>query len=388
MNRSSSPIAVAVALSLALPCLLQPQDLRAEEAVAPAAKKPPRAKPSLPKKAAATPVVAEPAAEVPAAVPEAPPQAPKPWEEGVAPVVQAEARALFREGTARLNEASFAPATASFEKALALWGHPAIHFNMAMAQVQLDRPLDARKHLIAAMAFGPEPLGDEKFESARTYQKLVEKQLAHALIRTGLDGVQVALDGEPLFTSPDTFEDFLPAGTHAIVAKKEGYLTSELSETFAPGAARELDIRLFTAEELTEYRRRWPVWMPWTVFGAGVALAAVGGALHGVGIARVHDFDERADDNGLDGIETTSGNRAQRREGINLQRGAIGLYAAGGAALAAGITLIVLNRPKPYLFGKPVDASAPDGGVASPSALNLVPLIGADGAGMAASLRF
>lgn len=312
----------------------------------------------------------------------------KPWERGVTEAAQTQARALFREGTALLNEASFAPAADKFEAALALWSHPAIHFNMAMAQVHLDRPLEARRHLLAATAFGPDPIGEDKFESARTYQKLVEKQLAHALIRTEMEGVQVMLDGQPLFTSPDKFEDFLEAGPHALVAKKEGYLTSELSEDFTPGATAELDIKLFTAEELTEYRRRWTTWMPWTVFGAGVALAAVGGALHGVGISRVHDFDDRAGVNGWRGIETTSGDRDLRREGIELQRGAIGLYAAGGAAVAAGIALIILNRPKPYLLGKPVESSGGDGSVATPTTAVILPTLGADGAGVAASIDF
>lgn len=315
-------------------------------------------------------------------------EAPKAWEQGVSTQAQASARALFRAGTALLNEASFAPAADKFEAALAIWEHPAIHFNMAMAQVQLDRPLAARRHLLAAMRFGPEPLGADKFEMARTYQKLVEKQLARALIRTELDGVQVFLDGEPLFASPDQFEDFLEAGPHAIVAKKDGYLTSELSENFAPGTAAELEIRLFTAEELTEYRRRWQAWMPWAVFGAGIALAAVGGALHGTGIARVRDFDERAGVNGWRGIEITASDRSLRREGIDLQRSAIGLYAAGGTALAAGIALLLLNRPRPYLLGKPIEMSGEAGSIATPVAVHLWPVIGQGEAGMSASLSF
>lgn len=312
---------------------------------------------------------------------------PKPWEVGVSQEVQDQARALFREGTVLLNEASFALAAAKLTEALALWGHPAIHFNMAMAQVQMDRPLEARKHLLAAMSFGVEPIGEEKYETARTYQKLVEKQLARALIQTEQAGAQVSLDGEPLFTSPEKFEDFVLAGPHAVVAKKEGYLSSELSETFTPGALTELNIKLFTAEELTEYRRRWKSWMPWTVFGAGIVVAAVGGALHGIGISRVQDFDDRAAMNGWRGIETTQGDRSLRSEGLDLQRGAVGLYTAGGAAIAAGITLLLLNRPKAYLFGKPVEETK-EGSLATPSALNVVPLIGSDAAGVSATLDF
>ena len=207
-----------------------------------------------------------------------------------------------------------------------------------------------------------------------------------AVISASMDGVDVSLDGQPLFSSPDTFKDFVPAGTHAIVARKDGYLTSELSETFEPGAQKELNIRLYTAEELTEYRHRWPVWMPWTVFGAGVAVAAVGGALHGVGVSKIHKFDDNAKANGLLGITTTDSDRDLRNDGISLQKGAVSLYAVGGAAIVSGITLIILNKAKPYLFGKPVeDSGSAEGSVATPTAVSVTPVISGDGAGVAAT---
>ncbi len=317
------------------------------------------------------------------------PKAPKPWEEGVSEENQTKAKALFKEGTILLNDASFAPAAAKLEEALSLWEHPAIHYNMAMAQVQLDRPLEARKHLVAATKFGADAIGETNFESAKTYLKLVERQLSMAVISASMDGVDVSLDGQPLFSSPDTFKDFVPAGTHAIVARKDGYLTSELSETFEPGAQKELNIRLYTAEELTEYRHRWPVWMPWTVFGAGVAVAAVGGALHGVGVSKIHKFDDNAKANGLLGITTTDSDRDLRNDGISLQKGAVSLYAVGGAAIVSGITLIILNKAKPYLFGKPVeDSGSAEGSVATPTAVSVTPVISGDGAGVAATVGF
>lgn len=323
--------------------------------------------------------------------PPEPPPAPKPWEEGISAEDQARARAIFKEGTVLLNDASFAPAAQKLEEALAIWGHPAIHYNMAMAQVQMDHPLEARKHLLAATAFGAEAIGDTTFESAKTYLKLVERQLSPASISASIDGVEVLLDGKPLFTSPATFQDYLPSGTHALVAKKEGYLTSELSETFEPGTEKTLNIKLYTADELTEYRHRWPVWMPWTVFGAGVAVAAVGGVLHGIGHSKVSDFDSNAKANGLMGVVTTDDDRDMRRTGIDMQKGAVGLYAVGGAAIATGITLVILNKAKPYLFGKPVEESqSADGSIATPTASSVmvVPVVSDDGAGVAASLDF
>ena len=344
------------------------------------------AAPKASKKAPPAPAAEAKAEEAP---PPEPPKAPRPWDEGVSEEQQAKAKVLFKDGTNLLNDAAFAPAAAKLEEALSLWPHPAIHYNMAMAQVQLDRPLEARKHLVAATKFGPEALGETNFESAKTYLKLVERQLSMAVITASMDGVEVSLDGQPLFSSPDTFKDFLPSGTHAIVARKDGYLTSELSETFEPGGQKELNIRLYTAEELTEYRHRWPVWMPWTIFGAGVAVAAVGGTLHGVGVSKIHKFDDHAQANGLLGITTTDADRDLRTDGIALQKGAVGLYAVGGAAIVSGITLIILNKAKPYLFGKPVDDSgSAEGSVATPSAVSLVPVITGDGAGMAATVGF
>ena len=124
--------------------------------------------------------------------------------------------------------------------------------------------------------------------------------------------------------------------------------------------------------------RRWAVWKPWTVLGAGALVGLIGAA-----------FIVEAKSN----LDTFDGELAQlcpagcRREQLPTtvldasNRGhwegdvAIGLFAAGGAIAATGVVLLILNQPR----------LEPD---TSPSALTVAPVAGAGTTGLSASLRF
>ncbi|MEL6548386.1 MAG: hypothetical protein AAFQ82_27430, partial [Myxococcota bacterium] len=67
----------------------------------------------------------------------------KPWTEGVTPERKAKAEALLAEGNAHFLEANYREALTRYEDALTLYAHPAIHFNIARVQINLDQQIAA-----------------------------------------------------------------------------------------------------------------------------------------------------------------------------------------------------------------------------------------------------
>ncbi|HCF56912.1 MAG TPA: hypothetical protein DFS52_02810 [Myxococcales bacterium] len=304
----------------------------------------------------------------------------RPWARGVSPESQKKALGLFKEGNALLKESVFVQAAARYREALGHWDHPAIHYNLVLALLNLDQPLDVHRHLQKAMAYGAEPLDLDKFEQAKAYKVLVEKQLARVKIRCSVEGAQITMDGRPLFTAPGEFEDFVRPGPHSIVATKEGYLTNETSRALPAGETTTLDLELLTAADLTEYRRRWDAWKPWSVVAAGALVAAVGGGLHFTGIEKIQQFDEGIQACG--GCVPSSDLESTRTDGTRMQGIGIGGYAVGGAALVTGAVLVYVNRLQPYQIA-PAGEQKPE-----QPAVSIAPLLGGETNGMWATFRF
>ncbi|HEX5749381.1 MAG TPA: hypothetical protein VFZ09_24345 [Archangium sp.] len=294
------------------------------------------------------------------------------WAQGVSQEDQKTARELFYEGNAALSESIFAAATEKYVKALRHWNHPAIHYNLALALMKLNQPIEAHEHLTSAMHYGPEPLGKDKFGSATQYKELLDAQLVRLTLSCDEPGAQVTLDGQVLFEAPGKYQGLVRAGAHSILAFKKGYMTSDKSRALMPGEKVTLELKPY----LIEYKRRWPAWMPWAVMGSGVAMAAGGGLLHqqtskdysvfDTGILQCGGCDPKPD-----------GLAATRARGDTLQRTAFGAYGLGGAALVTGAVLLYLNQPQPISM---------DPGQKEET-VNLIPLLGGTN-GVLAIFRF
>ncbi len=270
----------------------------------------------------------------------------RPWAKGISPDQQRAAVALFEAGNGLLKESIFLKAVENYRKALAIWDHPGIHYNLALALLNLDQPIEVHEHLMKAMAYGPEPLENEKFEYARNYKTLVEKQLARVELTCDSPGAVVTMDGQKLFVAPGRYAGMVRPGAHSILATREGYVPSDMSRTILPGETTKLDLKLYTDNDLIQYRRRWPAATPWLVVGSGLALAAGSGWMHMQARDNLGTFDR--------GIITCGGclltpNLADTlNRGKTLQTAAIGGYALGGAALITGAVLVYLNQPESY----------------------------------------
>jgi tetratricopeptide (TPR) repeat protein len=304
----------------------------------------------------------------------------RPWAKAVTPAEQKLATDLFREGNGLLKESLFVAAAAKYREALAHWNHPGIHYNLALALLNLDQPVEVFTQLEEAMKYGAAPLDADKFEHAGRYKALIEKQLARVEVTCYQDAAIVSMDGRQLFFAPGRYEGLVRVGQHTIVAQKMGYITTQKSPMLPPGQKTTIDMKLFTADDLTHYKRRWPNWIPWTTLGAGVLLAGVGGILHWQASESFKQYDQgvaRCAMAGMTGGCMPDGALAGKKaSGENLQVGAFTLYAFGGAAIVAGATLVGLNRARPFRVSPDSDK------------VSLMPLMGPNGGGLVATIHF
>lgn len=274
----------------------------------------------------------------------------RPWAVSVPLERQQAAAERFEEGNALLRDGLFVQASERYRDALGHWDHPGIHYNMALALLNLDQPLEVHAHLTAAMKYGPAPLDQTKFEQVQRYRTLVEKQLARIEVVCLDPGAVVKLDGNVLFRSPGRYAALVRPGTHTVTAAKLGFATTQRTKTLLPGEPTKFDLRLYTSDQLIEYRRPWPLWGPLTVVGAGAAILTTGVVLGVHAQRRFEDYDQRLerDPTCRTGCVPSDDVQDRKDEGETFQRWSTISYVAGGGVLAGGVVLLILNRSVPF----------------------------------------
>jgi tetratricopeptide (TPR) repeat protein len=313
----------------------------------------------------------------PAPVAKEAPSQTRPWAEGVPPEKQKLALALFTEGNALFAESQHAAALAKYRQALESWDHPAIRYNAAVSLINLDKPLIAFENLDKALAWGEAPLGEETYKQALLYKKLLAGQLSELEVACDEPGTEVMLDGALLFRAPGTQKRRLLPGAHQLVARKPGWLTETRALQLPPGHKTSEVIRLQTVASLPMRTvRRWTWWKPWTVFAAGALVAVIGIPLIVDAKSNFDAFDAelaKQCPSGCTAAQLPSTALAARDRGNAEQSAAIGMFAVGGATLATGIVLLVLNQPRLEAAPRPV---------------SVAPILAPHTTGLTASIRF
>jgi hypothetical protein len=307
----------------------------------------------------------------------------KPWAKGISAEDQKAANELFKEGNALVRDSFFVQAVEKYQEAVAHWDHPAIHYNLAIALINLDRPLELYDSLQKALAYGTDALDEEKIELADRYRKLVEQQLIWIEVSCTEPGAKVYVDGKELFTAPGSQEQLLRAGEHTFSASKAGYETAAVTRIFPGADHQKLALKLYRPEDLTGYKRKFAPWLPWAVTGAGVAVAGIAGILHATAandFAAFDDWAEACEQESHMACEVTPEAQSKRDGAATMQTMAVVGYSIGAAAVVTGLTLVLINRPHPYRL----DAEQLDGG----GGVSVVPLVTPGGGGVSASLRF
>jgi hypothetical protein len=273
--------------------------------------------------------------------------------DAVSPADEREARIAFLRGNDDLNDGLFPQAVDDYTAALTHWDHPAIHYNLALALINLDRPLEVYDHLTKAIADGPEPLDKDKYDHAKEYLQLVQGQLADIVVSCDQPGVKVAVDGKEVFTAPGTYTAKVRAGKHTFVADKQGYNARSTAPVISPGDTFRIELTLYTTEELTRYRRRWDTaWLPYGVIGAGAVVGLVGGGLELSAQSSFKDYDAAIiscnHDNANGGCNVTTSIQHLRDSGNAKRTAGLVMYGVAGSAIAAGAVLAYLNRRQEY----------------------------------------
>jgi len=277
----------------------------------------------------------------------------KPWAAGVSEQDQAAALAMYRDGNTEFEGSRYAQALAKYREAVKHWDHPAIRFNMAVALINLDQPLEAYESLERAMKFGADPLGAEGFAQAVTYKKLLDGQLTHLRVTCDSDGAEVTLDGKPFLKCKGEAARMLVPGEHQVVASKQGYQTETAALVLVPGKEHVHVVHL--APVATKLVRRWSANRPWIVVGIGAGAALLGG---------VFELQSRSDYDAFDKYVMTACpagcgptmpvDMGQKSKAHIENIAGVSLLAAGGLTAVAGLVGVYLNIPRPVLEHAPV----------------------------------
>ena len=276
----------------------------------------------------------------------------RPWAKGVPAAEQAAALKSFHDGNAQLNDGLFAKAIDKYREALKHWDHPAIHYNLALALMNIDQSIEAYEHLQASIKFGEAPLqSKDKFDNAKLYMLRLEKEIADVEVSCDKAGAKVSLDGKELFVAPGTFKTRVTTGKHQFLAEKQGYTARITAPYISPGEHFRIDLKLYTADELTRYRRKWDTtWIPLAVAGGAVVFGLAGGLLEYSASQSYKDYDDKVKscNQNNSGCPVSSSLTSIKNSGDTKRTlGVVGYSAAGAAAIAAGV-LWYINRPEPY----------------------------------------
>lgn len=285
----------------------------------------------------------------------------RPWVTGVAREARERAYKIFLAGNEDMKEALFAKGAEQYKAALALWDHPAFHYNLGIARMNLDKIIEAYGSFERSREHGPVPIGEDKYELAEYYMNLLRNQLAELDVVCNEPGAAVALDGKPLFIAPGRRRVMVRPGGHRVEATKAQREPDIQEAVLDPGDSKQVTL----APQYPEYlatTRRWSPWVPWAVVGAGATAMLLGGALDLKSSADFRAYDEGITDEcaGYDGClqsRVPDALRGQLDRAELEQQLARGFYIAGGLTFIAGTAILFINRERIVRRRGPVERS-------------------------------
>jgi hypothetical protein len=281
-----------------------------------------------------------------------------PWDRGVTQEQMEAAAIIFDEANRHLDASLPAKAADKYREALKLWAHPMVHYNLALALIDLKQPVEVAEHLEKAIEHGVEGLAgqQEKLDQARRLLEFTLGQLAYVEVSCQKEGAKVSIDGKHVFTAekgkPNIFKGRVPVGKHTFVAEKPGYATPVDAPFIGGRETFRIELKLYTSEELTRYRRRWDrTWAPWAVIGGGALVGIVGGVMQYSASSSYQEFDDQVARCTLDAGNGScdASQFTDLRDSGDTKRtlGFVG-YGLAGAAIVTGGVLVYLNRRVAY----------------------------------------
>jgi hypothetical protein len=282
-----------------------------------------------------------------------------PWDRGVSTDQMQAAAAAFDEANAQLDASLPSKAVDKYNEALKLWPHPMIHYNLALALIELKRPVEVADHLEKAIEYGVEGLNNQpdKLDQAKRLLEFTKDQLAYVEVSCQKEGARVSIDGKQVFVvekgKPNIYKGRVPTGKHTFVAEKPGFATPVDSPFIGGRENFRIELKLLTSEELTRYHRRWEHrrWAPWAVVGGGAVVALVGGIMQYSASSNYRSFEDKVARCTADASNGScdASAFANLKDSGDTKRtlGYVG-YGVAGAAILTGGLLVYLNRRVAY----------------------------------------
>ncbi len=271
----------------------------------------------------------------------------QPWAVGVSDTQKAQAQKLLEQGNALFLEKKYAEALEKFKGAVAVWDHPAIRFNMVRCLIQLDRPVDASDNLALALKYGAAPMEEAVYNEALSYQKLLANQIGDLDVHCEQAGVRITLDGQPLINCPGKEHRRVAPGQHQIVGTKDGFLTKTTEVVVLGAKEQNANVALVPLTKAAKIVHRWPAWIPWTVFGGGLAVVGAGGLVQLLASNNMNLYDRGISRDCVNvgcapnspQIDGSLKDRAELENKI-----AIGVMSLGAAVAVVGGAMLYMNR--------------------------------------------
>ncbi len=267
------------------------------------------------------------------------------WHQGVSAENKQKALELFQEGKKLNEQLLLGDARDRYEKALSYWEHPQLRFYLARVQKRIGLPLIAHENLKKSLAWGAGALEPEQATEAQALlRELEQKDLGAITITCADTNVDVLLDGRGWFWSPNTGHRMLLPGDHVVTAMKNGHHT--LVKPISVVAGKAIAGVVHLSVDSMQTKRRWAIWKPWGVVGAGVAIAAIGVGLRSAAKADYDETNTRL--NAACGSSCSPDTTDPYGSGRMKNGFAMGALVVGGVGFLGGAAMLLLNLPQPY----------------------------------------
>ena len=265
---------------------------------------------------------------------------------GVSVEQRERARKLHRAGNKHLAEAEFEAALAIYRSAIAEWDHPGLRFNMTIALVRMNHPVEAYENLLAALRCGPDPLGPESYAQALKYKTDLEKSVAELEVVCDEPDARVSLDGRLLFIGPGKLQLWVRTGEHLVVGQRPDRRTISESIVVEPRRLNHAVMARWPIETRRVLVSRWATWKPWLVTAAGAATVLAGVPLELSARSNLSAYEQAIAACGAKQCDYTESMKSLHERSMLQNRLAVGAFATGGVLLVTGLTLVILNRPR------------------------------------------
>lgn len=157
------------------------------------------------------------------------------------------AQGLLKEGSALYKQADFAAALQKFEAAYAVYPSPKLQFNIAQADRELGRTVEAveafETFLVQAPDSPPELIAEARQSLAEMKPKLAQVRV------DAIGGAQVTVDNRAMGVTPIARIIWVTPGRHRITVNHPSYLSSSQEVTLSVGEIRTVTPKLSRVAE-------------------------------------------------------------------------------------------------------------------------------------------